>query len=95
MSDHKISFSDPNYEPVLVSEGQSLSEEMNATNSPLLFGCRTGICGTCVIEVQADGLEPPDEDEQEILDLHAPENPRARLACQINVTCDIQTKPIE
>ena len=95
MSNHKISFSDSNFEPVMVNEGLSLSEEMDAANSPLLFGCRTGICGTCVIEVEAEGLEPPDEDEQEILELHAPDNPKARLACQINVICDIHCKPVE
>ena len=95
MSDHKISFADTSFDPVMVPEGQTLSEEMDAANSPLLFGCRTGICGTCIIEVETEGLEPPDEDEQEIIELHAPDTPKARLACQINVTCNIHCKPIE
>ncbi len=79
----------------MVSEGQSLSEEMDASNSPLLFGCRTGICGTCIIEVEADGLPPPCEDEKEILEIYSPNNPKARLACQIDVRCNIHSKPIE
>jgi len=88
MSDHKVSFSDTAYPPQLVSEGMSLSEELTASNSPLLFGCRTGICGTCIVEVEGD-IPPADEDEQEILDIYADGNPALRLACQINVTCPI------
>ncbi|WP_313920549.1 2Fe-2S iron-sulfur cluster-binding protein [Tahibacter sp.] len=58
---------------------------LTVQNSPLLFGCRSGLCGTCLIEVDADtgAAEPPDADEREALELYAPENPRARLACQL------------
>ncbi|MBC6436085.1 2Fe-2S iron-sulfur cluster binding domain-containing protein, partial [Nostoc sp. HG1] len=30
---------------------QNLSEHLTIQNSPVLFGCRTGICGTCLVEV--------------------------------------------
>ena len=96
MSQYKISFEDKSYEPQMVSEGQSLSEELTASNSPLLFGCRTGICGTCVVEVEPSGeLAPPDEDEQEILEIYAEDNPKARLACQVCVSCDMHIKPLD
>lgn len=95
MATHQVSFSVEGHAPVDVTEGQTLSEELDASNSPLLFGCRSGICGTCIIEVDTGDLPPPDEEEQEIIELHAPDNPKARLACQINLTCDISIKPIE
>ena len=90
---YKVSFPESGYDSFEASEGQSLSEELTASNSPVLFGCRTGICGTCLCEVAGE-LSPPDEDEQEILEVHAPENPKARLACQIDLTNDISLKPI-
>ena len=95
MSDFKVTFHDTSYEPMRVSEGLSLSEELDAANSPLLFGCRTGICGTCVVEVDGENLPPPDEDELEILEVYAPDNPKARLACQLHVTSDITIRPFE
>ena len=95
MSDFKVTFKDTSYEPMIVSEGPSLSEELDAANSPLLFGCRTGICGTCVVEVEGENLPPPDDDEAEILEVYAPDNPKARLACQLRVTSDITIRPIE
>ncbi|MEC9466852.1 MAG: 2Fe-2S iron-sulfur cluster-binding protein [Myxococcota bacterium] len=95
MSGFKVSFPGTEYGPMVVSEGPSLSEELDAANSPLLFGCRTGICGTCVVEVDGESLPPPDEDEREILEVYAPDNPKARLACQLRVTSDITIRPFE
>lgn len=68
-----------------------LSEELDASNSPVLFGCRTGLCGTCVVEVVegAQHLAPPNEEEREILDIYAEGRPHARLACQLDVQGDI------
>ena len=96
MSDFKVTFEDTAYEPQMVSKGPSLSEELTASNSPLLFGCRTGICGTCVVEVEPAGeLTPPDEDEEEILEIYAEGNPKARLACQVCMSCDVHIKPLD
>lgn len=89
-----VSFGDAGYEPVELSENANLSEELDVQNSPLLFGCRTGICGTCLIEVEgAERLPPPDEDEAEMLEVLAPHDRRARLACQLRLTCDIRVRP--
>jgi ferredoxin len=95
MSQHTISYSVPGYAPSQVAAGKSLSIELDASSSPLLFGCRTGICGTCLVEVQ-EGLEnlpPADADERELLDVLT-DNPRARLACQIQVNTALKLRPL-
>ncbi len=90
---YMVSFYDPDYPPVPVTRGMSLSEVLDATNSPLLFGCRTGICGTCLVEAEGD-LPPVSPEEQEMLDAFASDNPKARLACQIEMTGAIRVKPL-
>ncbi|OUS32538.1 hypothetical protein A9Q99_00240 [Gammaproteobacteria bacterium 45_16_T64] len=90
---HLVSFFDPAFEPVSIEHGELLSEVLDAKNSPLLFGCRTGICGTCVIEVEGE-LPEPDEEEIELLEVYAPDNPKARLACQIELTDAIRVRPL-
>lgn len=87
-----IRFSHPGYAAICLPRGAVLSEELDIVNSPLLFGCRTGICGTCLVEVEAEengALAGPSADETELLSLVAPDNPRARLACQIEVAADL------
>ena len=75
-----------------VEAGTSLSEVLTTENSPILFGCRTGICGTCLIRV--DNLDqcnllPPSTDEAEVLQMITSGEPQARLACQIMATCNL------
>jgi ferredoxin len=94
---HQVGFSPASHDPVGLERGSILSESLNVANSPLLFGCRTGICGTCLIEVEAQEngeLNPPSVDERELLELIAPDNPRARLACQIELCADIRIRYI-
>ena len=94
MGGHEISFPETDFQKVCLPEDCALCEGLDARNSPLLFGCRTGICGTCLIEVVDgyDNLEAPDEEEQEALSIYAPEHPKARLACQIKVCTDLKVK---
>lgn len=92
---HRVSFSPASHDPVSLERGSILSESLNVANSPLLFGCRTGICGTCLIEVDAQEngeLSAPSADEKELLELIAPDNPCARLACQIELCADIRIR---
>ena len=42
-----ITFPDSDHEPLELARGESLAIELDIENSPVLFGCRTGICGTC------------------------------------------------
>ncbi|MCF4968928.1 2Fe-2S iron-sulfur cluster binding domain-containing protein [Nostoc sp. CMAA1605] len=83
-----ISFPGSDFAPITLKCHQNLSEYLTIQNSPVLFGCRTGICGTCLVEVIGD-IPPPQPDEQEMLDTLAPNYPNARLACQINLTTNL------
>lgn len=94
----RVRFGIGDHEPVELAEGENLSEHLTVENSPILFGCRTGICGTCLIEVQEQEggeLPPPGEYEKDLLSIVAPGNPRARLACQLNLRSNIKIKPLE
>jgi ferredoxin len=84
-----ISFKNTDYKPITLEKHQKLSEHLTVQNSPVLFGCRTGICGTCLVIIEGD-IPPPSEEEREILELFAPENQQARLACQLDLTNDIE-----
>ena len=90
-----VSFSPETHPPVQLGAGANLSEHLTINNSPVLFGCRTAICGTCLSEIvtQEKGeLPAPSADEIELLEIIAPDNPRARLACQIELCADIKLK---
>jgi len=91
MNKHIICFPESNYQQITLEKHQKLSEHLTIQNSPVLFGCRTGICGTCLVLVEGD-IPPPSEEEKEILEIFAPGNQQARLACQIDLTNDIEIK---
>ncbi len=87
----------PEYPPLRLPRGVNLSEHLTIENSPVLFGCRTGICGTCRSNVEAlngGRLDSPSEDEISLLSIICPGNPAARLACQINITADVKITPL-
>lgn len=86
-----IAFPGTDYPPVALQPHQNLSEHLTIQNSPVLFGCRTGICGTCLVEVVGE-IPPPQADEREMLDALAVSNPNARLACQIDLTVNIEIR---
>ena len=88
----KVSFYDPSYSPVELAQGAVLSEHLHVKNSPLLFGCRTGVCGTCLVKVEGE-LPPAGEDELEMLEVLAPDDKQARLACRLALVGDICVGP--
>ena len=88
-----LHFPNSDYVPLTLELHQPLAEQLTVQNSPVLFGCRTGICGTCLVTVRGD-LLPPSEAEQEILDMLAPGNLQARLACQLDVMGEIAIAPL-
>ena len=97
-NEFEIKFDGDNCAPVMVENGQELSEVLDSTNSPLLFGCRTGICGVCIVEILdvKDGeLPAANQNEAESLDLYAPQNPKARLACQLSACASLKIKKIK
>jgi ferredoxin len=89
--DCAISFPGTDYQPLTLEKHQNLAEYLTIQNSPVLFGCRTGICGTCIVVVKGN-IPPPSEEEKEILETLAPGNDLARLACQLNLSSDIEIR---
>ncbi len=89
----KINFPETDFADLELDSGTALSQALTATNSPILFGCRTGICGTCLCKVNdlsGRGLPASSDDEKEVLDLIAGSEPNARLACQIQLDRDME-----
>lgn len=97
MKKYTIQFIDSDKAPLTLTEGSELSEHLTTINSPVLFGCRSGICGTCLCEIEAiqGQLPEPHFEEQDALALYAPLNKKARLACQVQLLADITIKKIE
>jgi ferredoxin len=90
--EYVISFVPATHKSVRLKRDAILSEHLTIENSPVLFGCRTGICGTCLSEIisqEGGQLAEPSDDERELLDIIAPDNRRARLACQIAICADL------
>lgn len=87
-----ISFPNSTYPDLSLAAHTPLADQLTVQNSPILFGCRTGICGTCLVVVSGD-IPPPTQDEQELLDMLAPTISNARLACQLDITHDLNIFP--
>ena len=91
-----VSFGTTGKAPKRILEGTNLSESLDIRDSPLLFGCRTGICGTCSskVVVLRGKLAPASPEERETSLAVCPEEPEARLACQLKLTADIDIVPV-
>lgn len=52
--------------------------------APIPFSCRTASCGTCRVHVLtgAEDLEPPHQDELDLLDVFNHDPSKVRLTCQ-------------
>ena len=85
------------HKPVRLAAGANLSEHLTVENSPVLFGCRTGICATCLVRVEplSGELPGPGPDEAELLRIVAPSDPKARLACQLRLCADVVMEPVD
>ncbi len=90
---HKVEFTSG--ESIEVAAGEILSDCMDITDSPILFGCRTGVCATCIVKVHAgmENLPPVTRDETEVIEIHTKE-PNCRLACQLTVKGDVKLEYI-
>jgi ferredoxin len=94
---HRIEFPGTEFSALELETETELALTLSVINSPILFGCRSGICGTCLVEVEAmkGELRPPEKEEMEALSIYAPDNPKARLACQFQLTADVQMQKID
>ncbi|MFD3586386.1 2Fe-2S iron-sulfur cluster-binding protein [Streptomyces sp. NPDC058683] len=69
-------------------QGSPLTGIENKTSEPLIpFGCRSGACGACVVEVLAgsDALGETDPDEADFLEDLGWTEGNYRLACQCSL----------
>jgi ferredoxin len=92
----RLEFTGSDKPPVELKDGECLSEKLTIHNSPILFGCRIGICGTCAIEVlQSDSPLPPrTQDESDFLENMYPGNENIRLACQIHINTNMKIRKV-
>src|SRR5690606_1640339 len=83
---------------VYVPEGGSLMDVADDRWLPIPFSCRSASCATCQVEILdgAECLEPPEEDEADLLDgVGGPQG--SRLACQLQLkpgSGTVRVKPI-
>jgi ferredoxin len=93
----KVSFENSQKPELSLNEGDCLSEKLTIQNSPILFGCRIGICGTCAVEIVSEDkpLHARTHDENEFLGAMAPGRDNVRLACQIHINTNIKIKRTE
>lgn len=84
-----ISFPNTDFLPLSLNLYDALAEHLTVQNSPILFGCRTGLCGTCLVRVTGK-IPPPKVEEIELLEILEIHDPQVRLACQIELTGDIE-----
>jgi 2Fe-2S ferredoxin len=76
--------------PVLAVDapaGAALIDLCDESNAGIPFSCRSASCGTCRIEVLegAELLEPPRDEELDVLDIFGDDPKKRRLACQSRV----------
>ena len=73
-----------------VEEGFALIDMCEEYDTSILFGCRDGACGACMIKVKkgAENLSKMADDEKDFLETMAA-TPEERLACQCRVYGDV------
>jgi ferredoxin len=67
--------------------GARLVDLCDEESAPVPFSCRSASCGTCRVDVLegADLLEPPRDEELDVLDIFGDDPARRRLACQARI----------
>ncbi len=73
-----------------VEHGTSIIDVCEHEDTSILFGCRDGACGACLIKVVAhpEHLSPMQDGERDFLETMAA-TPDERLACQCRVLGDV------
>ena len=79
-----------------VPDGYAMIDMCEDHDTSILFGCRDGACGACMIRVidGAGNLSPMQDDERDFLETMAAE-PNERLACQCKVKGDVKIEVSE
>jgi ferredoxin len=81
---------------VEVKKGAALVDVADEHELGLDFGCRDGVCGTCIMTVRAgaENLSSPDVEERDTLE-NFDAAPGQRLACQVKIRGDVEIEVIE
>jgi ferredoxin len=79
-----------------VKEGYALIDMCEEHDTSILFGCRDGACGACMIRVLegADKISPMQDDERDFLETMAA-HPNERLACQCRIYGNVKIEVSE
>ena len=79
-----------------VAEGYCLIDMSEEHDTSILFGCRDGACGACMVKVLKgkENISPAGEDEKDFLETMAAEEDE-RLACQCKVYGDVELEVSE
>jgi len=79
-----------------VHDGYAMIDMCDDQDTSILFGCRDGACGACMIKVieGAENLSKMEDHERDFLETMAAE-PRERLACQCKVHGDVKIEVSE
>jgi ferredoxin len=72
---------------MFVEAGSAVIDACDQHAAPIPFCCRSAACGTCRVEVLegAEHLQPPAQDELELLYAFDADPARTRLACQLRL----------
>ena len=79
-----------------VEHGYAMIDMCDDYDTSILFGCRDGACGACMVQVLegSEHLSSAEEDEKDFLEtMNA--NPDERLACQCKVYGDVKLEVSE
>lgn len=79
-----------------VKDGYQLIEMCEDHDTSILFGCRDGACGACMVKVLEgkEHISPMENDEKDFLETMAAEE-NERLACQCKVYGDVKIEVSE
>ncbi|MBF0470151.1 MAG: 2Fe-2S iron-sulfur cluster binding domain-containing protein [Gammaproteobacteria bacterium] len=93
MAKSKITFSDIN-QTVNVPNGTRVIEVSEKVGAGIIYGCREGDCGTCMMEVTEgwNNLTEPSVLEEKVLKENMAGR-HNRLACQSQILGDCKVKP--
>jgi ferredoxin len=79
-----------------VEQGHALIDIAENEDTSILFGCRDGACGACLIKVveHPENLSPMEEHERDFLETMAAREDE-RLACQCRILGDVVVEVAE
>lgn len=79
-----------------VPDNYAMIDMCEEHDTSILFGCRDGACGACMIRVLEgqENLSPMEDHERDFLETMAAE-PDERLACQCRVLGDVKVEVSE